>query len=255
MQIIIAPSKTQKFNGRYETTWTMPTFIEQAGKIMKGLQGLNDTELADLMKISASLTRTTRRKLDDFTTPFTPENAKQALFTFQGDAYQAVDAENYTPAQLQYAQSHLFILSGLYGALRPMDLMQPYRLEMGSQFQVADARNLYALWTADLTRLIGDAVQRDSEQVLVNLASAEYSKVIDSKGIPGPTIDIVFKQKSKGQYKTIAIHTKRARGMMLDFAIKGELQSARQLKGFTADGYEYSEEGSTDNQWLFLRRE
>jgi len=255
MQIIIALSKTQKFNGRYETSASIPVFINRAELIIENLRNLTERELSTLLKTSDSLTRITRRRIDDFMTPFTPENAKQALFTFQGDAYQAVDAENYTAEQLQYAQSHLFILSGLYGALRPLDLMQPYRLEMGSQLQIAEARNLYSLWTADVTKLVGKAVLHDSDHVLINLASAEYSKAVDATAIPGPVIDIIFKQKSKGQYKTIAIHTKRARGMMLDFAIKGKLQSADDLKSFTTDGYEFNHEGSSETQWLFLKKE
>lgn len=255
MQIIISPSKTQKFNGRYFANYTIPAFIDIAEEISGMLRNYTDKELSTLMKTSANLTSATRRKLEDFASPFNPENAKQALFLFQGDAFQAIEADSYTESQLEYAQNHLYILSGLFGALRPLDLMQPYRLEMGSPLKFAGHKNLYSLWTKPLTELISKAINSDSDKVLINLASAEYSKAIQLNELPGRVVDIVFKQKSKGVYKTIAIHTKRARGMMVDYIIKGELKQAEELKGFNTGGYVYVREESTDTAWTFLQVE
>ena len=203
------------------------------------------------MNTSDALTQVTRRKIDDFETPFTLENAKQAIFTFQGDAFQPIDADHYETADLQYAQRHLFILSGLYGALRPLDLMQSYRLEMGCRLETEYGKNLYGFWGDEISELLAKTLDSDNDKTLINLASEEYAKVIDFGKLPGRTVTIVFQQMSKGGYKTIAIHTKRARGLMVHFAITKKVESAENLKSFNLEGYQFVVKESTRNRWLF----
>lgn len=210
-------------------------------------------ELGKLMKTSERLTESTLKLYENLKPPFTIDNAKQALFTFQGDAYSAIDALAYSPEQLDHAQKHLIILSGFYGILRPLDLMQPYRLEMGSSLAVAGARNLYFFWRKEITDRINQTLAAHREPVLINLASTEYSKVIDKKTLQGEIINITFKQHHKGTIKTIPIHAKRARGQMIHYVISNQLKSAEELKNFNLDGYRFNQKESRTGDWLFVK--
>lgn len=253
MQIIISPSKTQQFNGRACGTFTLPLLEQKTKVVMEQLKLLDKKAIAGLMKTSAQLTESTYKMIDALTQPYSLQNAAQALFTFQGDAYKMIDAENYTLEQLLYAQKHLFILSGLYGVLRPLDLMQPYRLAMGCPFAVGNVSNLYLFWREAITDSINRDLAQKSDKVLVNLASKEYSTVIDQRKLQAEMVSITFKQMHKGQFRTIPIHTKRARGLMLHFAISEQIETAAGLKEFTGDGYCFNSRESTDKEWLFLQ--
>lgn len=257
MQLITAPSKTQLFNGRAYAEHTLPCMPEKTKILIDQLKSMGRKELALLMKTSEKLTESTFQKIRDFVQPFTLDNAKQALFTFQGDAYSAIPAEQYSKEQLCYAQKHLFILSGLYGILRPLDLMQPYRLEMGSRLAInlatGEIKNLYQFWRENITDTINLSLATDVDGILINLASQEYSKVIDQKKLQGKMVTITFKQLNKGELKVIPIHAKKARGLMIHFAISRQLDNAAALKDFRLNGYSYSKEDSTETEWFFFR--
>lgn len=210
-------------------------------------------ELAALMKTSEKLTEATYQKIHNFTTPLTPENAKQAIFVFQGDAYDAIEADDYSADELGYAQKHLSILSGLYGLLRPLDLMQPYRLEMGAKLEVKNHKNLYQIWKEEVTTLLNKRLTLSGEPTIINLASSEYSKVIDRKQLKGRIVEIVFQQEHKGKVKTIPIHSKRARGLMIHHAIISRIEGSEQLREFNLGGYSHAPEKSSDERWVFIR--
>jgi cytoplasmic iron level regulating protein YaaA (DUF328/UPF0246 family) len=253
MQLIISPSKTQRFNGRAYAEHSFPALPEKTEILIKQLKSMDREELSLLMKTSARLTESTRQLINNFTWPFSPENAKQALFTFQGDTYSAIDAANYTTEQLHHAQKHLFILSGLYGILRPLDLMQPYRLEMGCSLAAGEADNLYQFWREQVTDTINQALAESSGEAVIDLASKEYSRVVDKKRLRGQIITVTFKQRHKGLFRTIPIHAKRARGLMIDYIIRRQIDKAGEIKKFDTDGYCFSREDSTPTEWLFLK--
>jgi cytoplasmic iron level regulating protein YaaA (DUF328/UPF0246 family) len=256
MQIITAPSKTQAFNGRAFADHTLPPGLAKTGRIIARLKGLNFSELGQLMKTSDKLTEATRKRIAQFSLPFSLTNARQALFTFQGDAYSAICSGSYSAAQLHHAQRHLVILSGLYGALRPLDLMQPYRLEMGCRLSVDGAPDLYHFWRDEVTSVMNEAFCNDKDKTLINLASAEYAKVIARKALRPKFITITFKQRhKKGGYRTIPIHSKRARGSMIHFMITGAIDMAEGLLEFNLDGYRFNRKESTEDEWIFLQEQ
>jgi len=211
-------------------------------------------DIATLMTTSPKLTESTHLRIHGFETPLSLNNAKQALFTFQGDAYAAITAEMYTEDELQYAQDHLNILSGLYGILRPLDLMQPYRLEMRAKLPVGDCENLYQLWKNEVTEALNSRLKLSQDKTVVNLASTEYSKVIDKKQLKGKIVEVTFQQEHKGKIKTIPIHSKIARGLMIHFAIINKVQQATDLKDFNLDGYSLVEGNTTEDRWTFFKK-
>ena len=255
MQLITAPSKTQQFNGRIYAEHSLPILFEQTKILARRLKLMDRQELSQLMKTSEKLTETTYQLIRNFSHPFSPDNAKQALFIFQGAAYSAINAELYSKEQLRHAQQHLFILSGLYGILRPLDLMQPYRLEMGCSLAAGGANNLYHFWQGRITDIINQAQTENNERVLINLASKEYSKVVDNKKLQGEMVTITFKQLHKGRLRTIPVHAKKARGLMIHFAISEHIDKAAGLKEFNLDDYCFSKEDSTAAEWLFVKME
>ena len=253
MLLILAPSKTQQFNKREYSEHTIPALINKAQYLVDRICMLSKDQLSQLMKTSEKLTAATHDKFHSFHTPFTRGNADQTLFTFQGDSYKAITAEKYSEENLLHAQQHLRILSGLYGILRPLDLMQPYRLEMGSRFTTENFTTLYQFWGSLITGIINETLDTLTDKTLINLASAEYARVIDKKELAGRWIDITFRQKHKGQYKTIPIHSKRARGLMVDFMITNRIDRAEDLLSFALDGYIYNNDVSTAENWHFYK--
>lgn len=254
MQLITAPSKTQKFNDRTYTFFTIPTCMTTCEKVNKTLKTMSVEDISTLMKTSPKLTESTHLRIHSFETPFSLANAKQALFTFQGDAYDAITADKYTEDELQYSQNHLNILSGLYGLLRPLDLMQPYRLEMGAKLSVGGCKNLYELWKTELTKTLNTRLALSQDKTVVNLASTEYSKVINRKQLEGKVVEIIFQQEHKGKIKTIPIHSKRARGLMIHYAIVHKIEQAIELKNFDLAGYQLDTENTTENRWTYFKK-
>jgi len=253
MLMVISPAKSLDYEGRDYPKFTVPAVLDQSKTLVTQLSGYDAPELSKLMKISDKLAALNQQRYQDFATPFTPENAKQALLVFNGDVYRGIDSENYDDDDLDFAQNHLRILSGLYGMLRPLDLMQPYRLEMGTKLATEKGKNLYDFWGSQLSELINAELKNTPEPCLVNLASNEYFKSVDLKTLKARVLNIAFKENKSGTYKIVAIHAKRARGMMVDFVIRNRIEAPELMKGFDRDGYSFNAELSSENEWVFCR--
>jgi len=253
MLMIIAPSKTQEFNHSFIANATKPPLLQESVLLTKELKKLSVSDLGDLMKMSDRLAVQTHKRIHDFQIPFTAENAHPAIAVFQGDVYSGIAVNDYSDKELAYIQAHLRILSGLYGILRPFDLMQKYRLEMGCKLACKTGKNLYEFWDNKVTDELNLALSEEKEAVIVNLASAEYSRVIKKKNLQGSILQIDFKERKGDSYRIVAIHAKRARGMMVNFAVKNRLQNVTELKDFREVGYSFQPELSGENLYCFTR--
>jgi cytoplasmic iron level regulating protein YaaA (DUF328/UPF0246 family) len=227
--------------------------LEQSQQLIDALKGLNPEQIAGLMGVSDKLAQLNWQRFQDVTVPFDLENAKQALLVFKGDVFSPIDVEAYTDEDFSFAQDHVRILSGLYGILRPLDLMQAYRLEMGIKSGFANAKNLYEFWGARLTEALNKDLAHQSQAVLVNLASDEYYKVIQPQKITAPVLKVSFKENKSGTYKVVAIHAKRARGLMINFVVTNHLAKVQDLKTFKLQGYQFNDSLSSDQEWVFCR--
>ena len=253
MLLVISPSKTQEFDVPIRGACTQPLFVEQTNQLARQLKQLDQPQLAQLMKMSDKLAAVNFQRFQEFRLPFTPDNSRQALFMFQGDQFNPMAVDSYSKEQLGHSQQHLRILSGLYGMLRPLDLMQPYRLEMATKLVVGETENLYGFWSEIVTRELNKELQTDPQPVLINLASAEYFKVIRKKELQADILTFSFKQEKEGKLRTIAIYAKRARGAMVDFVIQNNITNQTDLQEFNADGYCFNSNLSTGNEWVFVR--
>ncbi len=253
MLIVISPAKTLDYGGVDYPQFTQPAVLEQSQHLVDELRNYNQEQLSKLMKISDKLADLNYQRYLDFQTPFNPDNAKQALLVFKGDVYKGIRVEDYDEDDLAFAQDHLRILSGLYGILRPLDLMQPYRLEMGTKLKTKKGKNLYEFWGEQISELIDIELEKETEPCLVNLASKEYFKSINTDAIKARIINIDFKENKSGTYKIIAIYAKKARGLMVDFVIRNRIENPELMKGFDSDGYIFNESLSTTDSWVFCR--
>jgi cytoplasmic iron level regulating protein YaaA (DUF328/UPF0246 family) len=256
MLLILSPSKTQSYNRMPHTPEPgISPLLDKSAELIGLLSLQSVANLGSLMKMSDKLARQTRERIVSFELPFTLENATPAIATFQGDVYSYIRIQDYNSRDIAFMQEHLSILSGLYGILRPLDLMQPYRLEMGCRLENPNGKNLYEFWGERITDLLREALASHKEQVLVNLASAEYSRVIKKKVLGFPMLDMEFKERKGDGYRIVAIHAKRARGMMVDFMVRKRVQQVTGLKEFAEAGYCYREELSTPLRYCFTREE
>ncbi len=253
MLIIISPSKTQEITKSPCEEHSIPQFIDQTQHLVEKLQQLSVEELGHTMGMSRKLSELTRTRLADFTFPPTQQKCSQALLTFQGDVYSAITTLNYEDAELNFAQNHLRILSGLYGILRPLDLIQPHRLEMGSKFRPKPDINLYQLWKERVTSSLNETLSSMETPILINLASTEYSRVVDKRWLNAPIINVAFKQWQNGKLRTIAIYAKRARGAMVEYILRNRLERLSDLYSFNHDNYLFDEGASTATELLFTR--
>lgn len=254
MITIISPAKTQDFSAQDITKeFTEPAFLKESERLVKELKKKSTKKLTELMTVSDNIAALNHERFRNFKTPFTPENSKQALLAFKGDVYTDIEVENYSTKEFDFAQDHLRILSGLYGLLKPLDLIQPYRLEMKIKLKNSRGKDLYEFWGDRITKAINADLEKNKESVLINLASNEYYKVINPKKVKGEIITPVFKDYKVGQYKIIAFYAKRARGMMANFIIKKGLKNPEELKTFQEGGYEFSEPLSNEKEWVFVR--
>ena len=253
MMTVISPAKTFDFDTPLPSKrYSQPLFLKRAIALIKCMKKMSKLELTRLMNISPALAALNYDRYRAWHTPFTPANARPALFAFRGDVYKGLLPETLPAAGLKYAQAHLRILSGLYGMLRPLDLIQAYRLEMGTRLAPAGARSLYEYWQPTITQRIGEELQ-SQDSVLINLASQEYFKAIATKSLAARVITPVFKEEKRGQCRVISFLAKRARGLMSRFIINHALSDAGAIKRFRAQGYRYSSAMSTDSQWVFVR--
>jgi len=254
MICIISPSKTLDFNCTPHPHHTIHVFSSQTQELVDHMKTLSQADLESLMKISPKLSALNHHRYQTFHMPFTPENSRQALLAFKGDVYQGIDLEQYTHEYLNFAQAHLRILSGLYGLLRPLDLIQPYRLEMGTRLSGAWGKNLYEFWKNRITdQLSREMDASGGESVLVNLASQEYFKAVRPKELKIPLLTISFKEKKGADFKVIGIHAKRARGRMVNFMIRNHINQTADLKKFTDNGYCFHPDLSRPQEWVFAR--
>lgn len=255
MLMIISPAKTLDYESPLATeTYTQPDYLDDACELIDQLKELEPHQVSNLMSISDKLGQLNAERFRDWRTPFTPDNARQAILAFKGDVYTGLDAESFNEDDFAFAQKHLRMLSGLYGLLKPLDLMQPYRLEMGTKFENRRGKDLYAFWGSKLTDALNRQLAED-DQVLVNLASNEYFKSVQTKKLDGRLVTPHFKDWKNGKYKIISFYAKKARGLMCRYAIQNRITRADDLKGFNLEGYYFSEEQSDNNNWVFLRDE
>ena len=249
MLAVISPSKTQDFSPSSIAQFTQTRQVDKTLALVDILRNYSADDLADLMSISDKLSALNFTRFQDFAPEFTLDNAKQAILAFKGDVYNGIDAPSLSSDDLAFAQEHVRMLSGLYGVIRPLDLIQPYRLEMGTKLSNEKGKNLYDFWGSDISRVLNT----DESEVLINLASNEYFKGIDKKALNARIIDIVFRENKKGQYKVIGIYAKRARGLMVRYLIDNRLSDPEQLKAFTIEDYGFNAEFSDENTWVFTR--
>lgn len=252
MIIILSPAKSLDFETPTESLpSTQPGFIPQSKKLISQLRRLDSAEIARLMSISDKLADLNQQRYQAWRPEFTLSNSKQAVFAFTGDVYQGLNATTLSKPELQYAQDHLRILSGLYGLLKPLDLIQPYRLEMGTGFANQGGKNLYEFWGSQLTDELNRVLE--PQPVLINLASNEYFKAVKKQLIKGEVITPQFKDLKNGNYKIISFFAKRARGAMARYIIQNQLAQPEQLKKFDWQGYRFDASLTKGNEWVFSR--
>lgn len=252
MYAVISPAK--KLNFEQEPPLkkrTKPLYQEQAAQLIKVLRKCSKKEVASLMKLSDSLSELNVQRYQDFELKADTQTGKQAIFCFAGDTYKGLDAQKLDAKSIEYAQTHLGILSGLYGLIRPLDAIQPYRLEMGTKLKCGDSQNLYQYWGELITKELNKKLK--SEKVLVNLASQEYFGVIQVDQIQGEVVTPVFKEKKNGSYKVIGLYAKKARGMMARYIIENKVEKIDELKDFDFEGYKFNSKLSRTNELVFTR--
>ena len=255
MIIVISPSKTLDFKTSPVTTFTQPRQLQQSQELIDTVKQLKPEDLSELMKISGKLSQLNWQRYQDFHQPFELNNAKQAILAFKGDVYNGIDTANYEPEDFAFAQQHLRILSGLYGALKPLDLIQPYRLEMGTRLKNKRGKDLYGFWNTQVTDLLNLDFDNnaDAEPLLINLASNEYFKVIKPEVLKAKILTLSFKENKGGAYKIIGIHAKRARGLMTDFIIRNKITIPEQIKKFNIENYVFNASLSSEQESVFSR--
>ena len=256
MLILVSPAKTLDFENPPGTElYSMPTLLDQSEQLIEVCRKLTPTDIATLMKVSDKIAGLNVARFSSWQKDFTPENAKQAVFAFRGDVYTGLDADTLSEVSLQKAQKQLRILSGLYGLLKPLDLMQAYRLEMGTRLANERGTNLYQFWGDVITDELNQTTAEQGCEFIVNLASNEYFKAVKPKKLNASLITPVFKDCKNGQYKVISFFAKKARGMMVRYILDNNVESLERLTEFNIAGYYYSEKDSTANEPVFLREE
>ena len=256
MLILLSPAKSLDYDTPVPAglAHTLPQFIPQSSQLVEVLRQQSPQEIASLMKISDTLAALNVARYATWTPKFSARNARQALLAFNGDVYEGLDARTLAPADLEWAQRHLAILSGLYGVLRPLDWMQPYRLEMGTRLATPAGSTLYKFWGPRIAQHLDACLRDEAERVVLNLASQEYFKSVDRKVLRARVVECVFEDWSGGKYKIVSFHAKRARGLMARHAITHRATSPRQLEGFDAEGYAFVPNASDPDRLVFRRR-
>ena len=254
MITVISPAKKLDFDSPYQKLdASKADFLPQSRKLNKILREYPELDLMELMHISKNIASLNVERNNSWKTPFTSKNARPAIMAFKGDVYLGLDAPSFKAADLKFSQKHLRILSGLYGILRPLDLMQAYRLEMGTRLPNEAGGNLYEFWGDRLTNKINEELSAQRSKVLINLASIEYFKSIKPKQLDAELITPSFKEKKNGDYKMIGIFAKKARGLMSRYIIKNRIDNPDDLRAFDLDGYRFNSKLSTGANWAFTR--
>jgi cytoplasmic iron level regulating protein YaaA (DUF328/UPF0246 family) len=252
MLVVISPAKklNEKCDKNLISKYTVPPYLENSKKIVSTLKTYSVSKLSKLMNISDKISSLNYERYIKWSLPFSRDNAHPALLLFQGDVYKGIEAESFEEEDFLFAQKSLRILSGLYGILKPFDLIQPYRLEMGTQLKIGKYNDLYDFWGDNIT----NAINKDNNNdYLINLASVEYFKSINQKNLKSKLINISFKEKRDGNYKIIGIYAKKARGLMSRYIVKNKITDPKQIKKFREDNYTYNKTLSSDSEWVFTR--
>ncbi|CAA6828984.1 MAG: UPF0246 protein YaaA [uncultured Aureispira sp.] len=249
MLLLLSPAKTLNFDPTSIKTHTQPQFLAQSEALVNTLKEYSSKEIQDLMGVSEKIASLNVARYQDFSLPFDPSNAKQAILAFKGDVYQGLSVEDFDQAELNFAQQHIGILSGLYGLLRPLDLMQAYRLEMGTKLKVDEHKNLYEFWDDSITKQINATGAKD----IINLASNEYFKSVKKDALQGNLWTVDFKENKNGTYKIVAFYAKKARGMMCNYVVKNRIEKPEEMKAFGRNDYQFNEELSSERHYVFTR--
>ncbi len=256
MLIVVSPAKKLDFDTPLVTNeYSQPTLLEHSEVLIEQCVQLSPDQIASLMKLSDKLAGLNAARFGQWSLPFTPENARPAILAFNGDVYTGLDAQSFSAADFSFAQQYFRILSGLYGLLKPLDLMQAYRLEMGTKLDNERGNNLYQFWGDIITKELNQALAEQGDNVLVNLASNEYFKAVKKKALNAEIITPQFKDWKNGQYKMISFFAKKARGLMARYIIQHQLTDIEQLKNFDLAGYEFSADLTQGNDWVFTRNQ
>ena len=254
MLMVISPAKTLDYETPPATArFTQPQYLDHSQELIEQLRELSPQQIGELMHLSDKLSGLNAARFGSWTPAFTPENAKQALLAFKGDVYTGLNAVDFNEADFDYAQNHLRMLSGLYGLLRPLDLMMPYRLEMGTKLANARGKDLYAFWGTQISEWLNQALAEQGDDVLLNRASNEYFSAVKKTALNARIINTEFKDLKNGQHKIISFYAKKARGMMSRFVIKERINNPEHLKQFDEQGYRFSAEQSKPDLLVFLR--
>lgn len=253
MILVISPSKTLDFSGKTFGKHTNPDCLDESQKLIAILRKFKVKDISELMDLSEKLSQLNWQRYRDFTLPFSEENARQAIYAFKGDVYDGLAVDGFSARDIIYAQSHLRIISGLYGLLKPLDLIQPYRLEMGTKLTNKNGKDLYKFWGDKITAKVNEALEKDGSNILVNLASEEYFKAVNKKLLQGNIITPVFKEKKGTAYKIVSFFAKKARGMMAGYILKNRIENEGGIKHFNEDGYKFSASLSNESELVFIR--
>ncbi|ELE2040958.1 peroxide stress protein YaaA [Vibrio vulnificus] len=256
MLIVVSPAKTLDYESPLVThKFTQPELVDYSKQLIEVCRQLTPADVASLMKVSDKIADLNVGRFQEWSEEFTPDNARQAILAFKGDVYTGLEAETLNDDDFDYAQKHLRMLSGLYGLLKPLDLMQPYRLEMGTKLANPKGSNLYQFWGNVITEKLNEAIAAQGDNVLINLASNEYFKAVKPKALDAQVITPIFKDAKNGQYKVISFFAKKARGMMARYIIENRISSVADLTQFDCAGYYFVEEESTPTELVFKREE
>lgn len=254
MLMLISPAKTQDFTRKLVTSdFTIPEFMDESKTLVDQLRHLSKQDISDLMKVSEKIARINYERYKKFKPSFDLKNAKHALSAYKGDVYTSIDIDNYKIEDLNFAQNSLRIISGLYGILRPLDLIQPYRLEMNINLPTPKGKNIYEFWGDKITQSLNREIQHHDLKIILNLASNEYFNAIQPVDLECPLLKITFKENKDGALKIIGFLSKRARGMMVDYVIKNQIDDIESLKQFNASGYQFNSKLSSDEELVFVR--
>ncbi len=253
MVLLLSPAKTLDFSATTHSNYSQPSFLKESDQLVKVLRKKSAGEIKSLMKVSDKIADLNVVRYKEFSTPFTPQNAKQAIFAFKGDVYQGLAVEEFDQTDLDFAQQHLLILSGLYGVLRPLDLMQPYRLEMGTKLMNKVGKNLYDFWDTKITKQINTEANQSTSTAIINLASKEYFHSVKTDLLEKELYTIHFKEWRNEKLKVIAFNAKKARGRMAHLVIKNKLTQVEALKKLDVMGYTFNEELSDSYNFVFTK--
>ena len=255
MLIVVSPAKTLDYTTPPKIKkFTLPDYLDDSAQLIHRMREFSSLDISELMHVSTKIADLNFDRFEAWNKKFTEKNAKQAVLAFKGDVYTGLDAESFSAKDFAFAQKHFRMLSGLYGLLRPLDLMQPYRLEMGTRLSTERGKNLYEFWGNEITDGLNAQLKKVKSPYLINLASNEYFKAVKPKALNGEIITPAFKELKNGDYKMIGVYAKKARGLLSRYIIQNQLSDIEDIKSFDVDGYKFNKKVSSGNNWVFTRK-